>query len=245
MNLNLNGRCALVTGGSRGIGRAVVLGLARAGARVVACYQRDSEAVASLERELKQLGGDHHLVRADVTRPDEVAALADQCRDRLGGVDILVNNAGAVSHIPYEQLPLEEWQRVLDVNLTAVHLVTQTVLPLMGHGGAVVNVGSGSALVGLPQRAHYTASKAGLIGLGRSLCKELGPRGIRVNTVTPGLVDTDQAAHLTAEQRRRYEALTSLGRLAQPEDVADVVLFLASDLARYVSGATVNVDGGI
>ncbi|GAA3073053.1 hypothetical protein GCM10020000_67380 [Streptomyces olivoverticillatus] len=175
----------LVTGGTRGIGRAVVLALAEAGADVVTCHRQDGEAAESLARELKALPGDHHLVKADVGNPEDVARLVEECRTRFGTLDTIVNNAGVISHIPFAELPLEEWRRIVDANLTAPFLVTQKALPLLSPGASVVNIGSRVATVGLPLRAHYTASKAGVIGLSRSLAKELGPRGIRVNVVAP------------------------------------------------------------
>jgi 3-oxoacyl-[acyl-carrier protein] reductase len=240
---DLSGRRALVTGGSRGIGRGIALTLARAGADVVVCHRQPGEAVDSLVEELKLIGGAHHVVAADVTRAPDVARLVDECRERLGGLDILVNNAGAISHVPFPELTLAEWQRVVDTNLTAPFLVTQQALPLLGSGASVVNVGSRVATVGLPLRAHYTAAKAGLIGLTRSLCKELGPRGIRVNLVAPGVVETETS--LPPEIRQRYQAMTAVGRLGEPDEIGAVVLFLASDLSRYVTGEVINVDGGI
>src|SRR5207245_7824086 len=162
-----------------------------------------------------------------------------------GGIDIVINNAGGVSHAPIEQLEPDEWHRVMDTNLTAVYLVTKAALPRMGEGGSIVNITSAVAMRGMPGRTHYISSKAGLIGMTRALCKELGPRGIRVNAVAPGIIETDQAAGLTPEQRTRYANLAALARLGNPDDLANVVLFLASDLSRFVSGVTLNVDGGI
>lgn len=245
MDLGLQGRRALVTGGSRGMGREIVLGLARGGAQVVACYRNPGGAVDSLARELKELGDEHLLVQADVSADGEAARLVEHAAGRLGGIDVLVNNAGAISHVPYAELTVAEWNRVVTTNLTATHLVIQQALPHLGKGASIVNIGSAVATVGLPLRAHYTASKAALIGLSRTLAKELGPRGIRVNLVAPGVIETDQAAGLSPQQRGRYEAMISLGRLGAAADVADVVLFLASDLARYVTGTTLTVDGGI
>lgn len=242
--IRLHGKRALVTGGSRGIGRAITRALVRRGARVVACHREDNEAAATLAQELRNREAGQ-VVRADVTSADDVERLVEQCDLFLGGLDIVVNNAGAMSQVPLTELTLAEWQRVLDVNLTGVYLVVRAALPLLAPGASVVNVGSGLATVGMAGRTHYTASKAGLLGLTRSLCKELGPRGIRVNTVAPGVVETDLAAGLTPEQRRRYESLVALGRLGQTNDIADVVVFLVSDLARFVSGVTLNVDGGI
>jgi 3-oxoacyl-[acyl-carrier protein] reductase len=184
-------------------------------------------------------------VQADVTSPDDVAELIGRCAETLGGLDVIVNNAGAMSHIPYADLEPTEWHRMLDTNLTAIYLVCRAALPLLADGSSIVNIGSGLATVGMPARAHYTASKAGVIGLTRSLCKELGPRGIRVNTVSPGIVETDLVSRLTPEQRAQYSRLSASGRLGRPDDLADVVLFLASDLARFVNGVNLPVDGGI
>jgi 3-oxoacyl-[acyl-carrier protein] reductase len=241
--IDLSGRKALVTGGTRGIGREITLALARAGADVLACYRTDGEHVAQLSRDLKIAGGDHHLVRADIADPAEVRTLVQECGDRFGRLDVVVNNAGVISHEPFERLAVDEWRRVLDTNLTGAYLVTQAALSLMDGGGSIVNIGSRVATVGIPLRAHYTAAKAGMIGLTRSLCKELGPRGIRVNLVAPGVVATELA--LSDEVRARYEGMTALRRLGAPRDIAAVVCFLASDLAGYVTGETINVDGGI
>ncbi|MFC3997684.1 SDR family NAD(P)-dependent oxidoreductase [Nocardiopsis sediminis] len=249
MALQITGKNALVTGGSRGIGRAIALTLARAGANVVACHRRDGDAVDSLARELKGIPGDHHVIRADVTDPAQVAHLVEECRTRLGGLDVVVNNAGVISHVPYADLPEDEWHRVIDTHLTGAFTVIQKALPLLGEGASIVNIGSRVATVGIPTRAHYTAAKAGLVGLSRSLCKELGGKGIRVNVVEPGVIETEEAAKLPPEKyaqlQARYQALTSLGRLGAPDEIGDVVLFLASDLSRYVTGATIPVDGGI
>ena len=243
--LGLRGKRALVTGGSRGIGRAISLALADEGASVVACYARRSAASEELAGAFEARGNGSRAVQADVSDERSVAALVDGVQERLGGIDVLVNNAGVVSHRPFDKLDRAEWQRVLDVNLTGMYLVTQAAVPLMGPGASIVNVASAVALVGMPARAHYTASKSGVLGLTRSLCKELGPRGIRVNAISPGIVETDQVGHLTDEQRSRYENLAALKRLGAPTDVAGVALFLAGDLARFVSGVTINVDGGI
>ncbi|GGQ19468.1 SDR family NAD(P)-dependent oxidoreductase [Streptosporangium pseudovulgare] len=241
--ISLAGKKVLVTGGTRGIGRGVVLALARAGADVLTCYRNESEHVGTLERELKAIGGDHHVVRADVGSPEEIDRLIGECRTRLGRLDVVVNNAGVISHVPFADLPVEEWHRVVDTNLTAAYLVTQKALPLFGESASVVNVGSRVATVGIPLRAHYTAAKAGLAGLCRSLAKELGPRGIRVNVVAPGVIATE--AELSPEVLARYRQMTAVRRLGRTEEIANTVLFLASDLAGYITGETVNVDGGI
>ncbi|QNP69670.1 SDR family oxidoreductase [Streptomyces roseirectus] len=249
MELALRGKKALVTGGTRGVGRGIVLALARAGMDVVTCYQNDSEHVASLEAALKETGGDHHVLRADLSQAAEIAGLLEQVRERYGRLDLVVNNAGTISHVPYADLPLEEWQRILTTNVTGAHLVIQHALPLLGEGSSVVSIGSRSIDAGIPLRAHYTMTKAALVGLNRSLAKEFGPKGIRFNVLALGVIETENFHNLPEEQRtlmlQRYSAKTALGRLGTPEEVAGAVLWLASDLSRYVTGNVIGVDGGI
>jgi 3-oxoacyl-[acyl-carrier protein] reductase len=249
MMLELVGKNALVTGGTKGIGRGVVLSLAKAGANVITCYRTQNEAAESLARELKDIGGDHHLIQADVSSPADVERLIEEARNRLGSLNILVNNAGVISHVPFAELPIEEWQRVLDNNLTGVFLVIQKALPLLGEGASVITIGSRAAVAGIPLRSHYTASKAGLIGLTRSLAKELGKRGIRVNLVAPGVIDNDTDGTMTDDERemyaKRYQHMVALSRFGMPEEIAGAVLFLGSRLSTYITGETIHVDGGM
>jgi glucose 1-dehydrogenase/3-oxoacyl-[acyl-carrier protein] reductase len=245
MFTDLAGKRALVTGGTRGIGRAVALGLARAGAHVVVSHQRESEAAESLRRELKETAGNHLVMIADAADPAALAELLEATGEHLGGLDIVVNNVGTINHVPYDQLSFEDWNQVLTTNLTATHLVTQGALPLLGSSGSVINVGSGAGVVGVPLRAHYTAAKTGLIGLTRSLSKELGVKGIRVNLVTPGVTETDHATGMPDTVRAMYTNRIPLGRLGNAEEIANVVLFLASDVSSYVNGANFAADGGI
>jgi 3-oxoacyl-[acyl-carrier protein] reductase len=241
----LAGKRVLVTGGTKGIGRATVLGFARAGAGVVAVHGSPSEDAESLARELKEIGGQFRLVRADVTSGTDVAEIAAACKETLGGLDGVVNNVGVDGHVTFGDMSEPEWHRVVDHNVTSAYLVTQAVLDLLADGGSVVNVGSSVALRGRVLGVHYTASKAALIGFTRALCKELGPRGIRVNTVAPGLTETEPGAGLPPAAVERIVGMTALGRICQPEDVAGVVLFLVGDTSRYISGVTLNVDGGV
>ncbi|WP_416967588.1 SDR family NAD(P)-dependent oxidoreductase [Streptomyces sp. 4F14] len=249
MDLALDGKKALVTGGTRGVGRGIVLALARAGVDVITCYRNDSDHVASLEAELKETGGDHHVLRADLARPAEIAALLEQAKERYGHLDLVVNNAGTISHVPYQDLALEEWQRILNTNVTGAHLVVQHALPLLSEGSSVVSIGSRSIDAGIPLRAHYTMTKAALVGLNRSLAKEFGPQGIRFNVLALGVIETENFHAMPEEQRtlmtQRYSAKTALGRLGTPDEVAGAVLWLASDLSRYVTGNVIGVDGGI
>lgn len=245
MDVDLSGKCTVVTGGSRGIGRGIALAFAEHGASVVACYINESDASRSLGEELAASSGKGYVAQGDVTDEAAVRKIVDEAAERFGHIDVVVNNAGAVSHTMLADMELDEWRRVLDTNLTSMYLVTRAAVEKMPSGGSIINVGSGVATVGMPARTHYTASKAGVTGFTRSLCKELGGRGIRANNINPGIIETDQVAGLTPEHRVRYEAMAALGRLGQPEDIAAVAVFLASDMSRFVSGATIAVDGGI
>jgi 3-oxoacyl-[acyl-carrier protein] reductase len=245
IDLGLRGKRALVTGGSRGIGRSIVLGLAHQGVSVAACYNRESEAVASLRNELKELENGSYLAQADVADPESVESLVAGARERFERIDILVNNAGVVSHATIDDLDLDEWRRIIDTNLTGIYLVTKAALNSMPAGGSIINITSAVGLRGMVGRTHYTASKTGVIGFTRSLCKEVGPRGIRANAIAPGIIETDQTSELTEEGRARYEKLTALTRLGEADEIAGATLFFASDLSSYVSGVTLNVDGGI
>ncbi len=245
MDLDLGGKRALVTGGSRGIGRAIVLGLAQGGARVAACYNRESEDVERLRGELGEIDGESYLTQADISDPASVERFVAEANEQFGGIDILINNAGVVSHRMLDQLELDEWHRVIDTNLTAVYLLAKAAVPLMSDGGSIVNITSAVAMRGMPGRTHYISSKAGVIGMTRALCKEVGRRGIRVNALAPGIIETDQTSDLDEAGRQRYAGLAALNRLGGPEEIADVVLFLASPHASFVSGVTLNVDGGI
>ncbi|MET9713661.1 SDR family NAD(P)-dependent oxidoreductase [Nocardiopsis alba] len=249
MELDLSGKKTLVTGGTRGIGKGIVLALARAGADVVTCYRGDEEAAELTRAELAETGGKHLVLQADVTDAEDVANLVARAREHHGALDTVICNAGTISHIPYRELPVDEWTRVIDTNLTAVHRVIQSSLDALAPEASIVVVGSRAAAAGVPLRAHYTAAKAGLSGLVRSLAKELGPEQIRVNLVSPGIIRTEEFAKLPKEKadamQERYGRLTALGRLGEPRDVGGPVLFLASDLSRYITGETLIVSGGI
>jgi 3-oxoacyl-[acyl-carrier protein] reductase len=249
MNLTLTGKHALVTGGSRGIGRAVALTLARSGASVLTCHQNPSPQADQLANELKKIDGDHHLLQADVNDPGDVDRLVEEAKNRYGSLDIVVHNAGVISHIPLPELELAEWRRVLDTSLTAAFTVVQKTLPLYSERSSVILIGSRAAAHGIPLRSHYTAAKAGLEGFARSAAKELGAQGVRINVIAPGVIDSDDTKAIPAERRAqlvaRYSAMTAIGRLGKTEEIAGAALFLASDLSSYVTGQTVNVDGGI
>ncbi len=242
---DLKGKRVLVTGGTRGIGRASVLAFARAGARVITCHHTDGETAVRFEKELAELGDRHVVVQADVTRPDEVARLADVTAEEFGGLDVLVNNVGVDGQVAFGELTDDEWERVIDHNVTGTYRVTRAVVDLLTDGASVVNLGSSVALRGRAFGVHYTTSKAALIGFTRALCKELGPRGIRVNAVAPGLTETEPGAGMPPAVVDRIVGMTALGRICQPDDVANAVLFLACAGSSYISGVTLNVDGGV
>ncbi|HEX6345795.1 SDR family NAD(P)-dependent oxidoreductase [Umezawaea sp.] len=245
MRLDLTGKRVVVTGGTKGIGRRVVTAFAEAGASVLTCYRGDETTAAGLLLELKEIGGDHHVVRADMSVRADVEELVAEAHRHLGGIDTLVSNAATVSHHPVVELTDEVWQHTLTTNLTGPFTLVRSALPLLSEGSSIIVVGSRVAQAGMPAAAHYVASKAGLTGLVRALCKELGPAGIRTNLVAPGIIETEATAALPADRRCAYEAKSSLGRLGSVDEVAGAVLFLASDLAGYVTGETLNVDGGV
>ncbi|MFE0021561.1 SDR family NAD(P)-dependent oxidoreductase [Amycolatopsis sp. NPDC059021] len=245
MDQGLANKRVLVTGGTKGIGRAVTLAFARAGAATIVGYRADEDAAKRLAAELDEAGGRYTLVRSDVTSAEGAATLAKAVAGEFGQLDVLVNNVGVDGPTPFGELGFGEWQRVLDHNVTTTYLVTHAVRELLANGASVVNVGSSVALRGRAAGVHYGASKAALIGLTRSLCKELGERQVRVNVVAPGLTETEPGAGLPPQAVERIVGMTALGRICQPEDVAGAVLFLAGDTSRYVSGAVLNVDGGV
>ncbi|RAJ61637.1 glucose 1-dehydrogenase/3-oxoacyl-[acyl-carrier protein] reductase [Streptomyces sp. Amel2xB2] len=244
-SLGLAGKRALVTGGTRGVGRATSLVLARSGARVVACYRGDEEAAKRLENELGWDAARHRTLRADLFTPAGRAAAADACRELYGDIDVLVNNMGTYAPQPFAELSDEDVAQCLDENLTAHVQLTRTVLPLLADGASVVNVGAGMAERGRPGHVHFTAAKAGLAGFVRSLSKELGDRAVRVNTVAPGVVETERGIDLPPHVREGLLSAIPLRRFGTAADVARTVAFLASDSASFVNGLTLRVDGGI
>ncbi|HQL89153.1 MAG TPA: 3-oxoacyl-[acyl-carrier-protein] reductase [Syntrophales bacterium] len=245
--MRLQDKVALVTGGSRGIGRAVSVRLAAAGAFVCVNYARNEEAARETLRLIGRAGGDGKTVRFDVADDGETAgAIVALIRER-GRIDILVNNAGESRDGLLVRMKDRDWDRVMDTNLKgAFHCCRAVARAMMKQrGGRIINVSSVVALAGNAGQANYGASKAGLIGLTKSLARELAPRGICVNAVAPGLIDTDMTSALTEEQRQRVLGEIPLCRLGTPDDVAGVVLFLASDEAGYITGQVIGVNGGL
>jgi 3-oxoacyl-[acyl-carrier protein] reductase len=239
-------RVAIVTGGSRGIGRAICASLARAGARVVVNYRsRASEAAAVVEG-LAAAGVTALAIQADVRRPQEVEAMVSQILERFGRIDILVNNAGVARDGLLPAMPWEDWRQVIETNLDAVFLCTKAVARpmLLRRHGRIINISSiVSERRGIGQ-CNYAAAKGGLNAMTRALARELAPRGITVNAVAPGPILTDMTRSSLEGLPRRDPRLPLVGRLGVPEDVAAVVAFLASDAARFVTGEVIHVNGG-
>ena len=240
-------RVALVTGASRGIGRAVACGLAADGFDLALVYAGNADAVAEAVAACEAAGATARAYRCDVSNADEVKATVDAVLADFGSVWALVNNAGITRDTLLARMKDEDFARVLDVNLTgAFNTMRALTRPLMRQrGGRIVNISSVVGLMGNAGQANYAASKAGLIGLTKSVARELAPRGVTVNAVAPGFVRTDMTAALPEQVVERYEGQIPLGRLADPEEVAGVVCFLVSDAAAYVTGEVIRVDGGM
>jgi L-rhamnose 1-dehydrogenase len=246
--MDLTTKSALVTGGSRGIGRAICLRLAQAGSAVAVNYHETEPS--DLLAEIEAAGGRAIAVKADVARKPEVDAMVAAVVAAFGGLDILVNNAGICPFHEFLDLPEELWDRVQDVNLKGVFLCSQAAAKVMvgqGRGGRIVSVSSISALVGGAQQTHYTPTKAGIHSFMQSLAIVLGPHGITCNSVLPGTIATDiNKEDLSDPDKRAYmERRIPVGRLGVPADIAGPVAFLASDEAAYVTGAALLVDGGL
>lgn len=246
--LDFAGRTVVVTGAGSGIGMGIALRFAQAGANVVVNYRASAAGAAAVAESIKAMGGDAVSVQANVTREADVADLVAAAVDRFGALDVMVNNAGIYPRHPLIEMNADAWDDVVDANLRSAFLCTQAAARQMiasGAGGAIVNVASIEAENPAPDHSHYVAAKGGLVMYGMAAAGELGRYGIRVNTVSPGLIWQQGLEEAWPEGVESYLAAVPLGRLGLADDVADACLFLASPAARWISGANLRVDGGV
>ena len=243
----LEGKVALVTGGSRGIGRAIALKLAGEGAAVAINYAGNAKAAEEVKASIEAAGGKAMVVQADVSSAEAVDAMVEAVVNELGGIDILVNNAGITRDGLLMRMKEADWDAVINTNLKGVFYCTKAVSKLMmkKRSGRIVNMASVVGLTGNAGQANYAAAKSGVIGFSKSMAKELASRGITVNMVAPGYIETDMTAVLSDKVREAMISTVPLARAGQAEDVAGAVLFLVSDCASYVTGQVINVDGGM
>jgi 3-oxoacyl-[acyl-carrier protein] reductase len=245
--VNLDNKVALVTGGSRGIGRAIALDLAQRGARVVVNYHQNEKAAAEVVTAIQADGGEAVAVQADVGDFEQAKELITTTLDTFGQIDILVNNAGTTRDQLLMLMKEDDWDTVVRINLKGVFNCCKAAARSMmrKRQGRIINVSSVSGIAGQGGQTNYAASKAGVIGFTKSLAKELGPRGITVNCVAPGFIPTDLTADLPDDIRQQAIELTPLRRMGRPEEIAYAVAFLASDEAAFITGEVLTVDGGL
>ncbi len=244
--IDLSGKTALITGGGQGLGAAMCRTFAQAGANVVVNYFNDPEGVNRVRAEETVDGLGHGAVamEADVRNAEQIEGMIDNVIERFGSLDILVNNAGILRDKTIKKMTPHQWQAVIDTNLTGVFNTCHAVAERLADGGRIVNLASIAAFVGFFGQANYAAAKAGVVGLTKVLSREMAKRRITVNAVAPGVILTEMGKSIPDEVREEMFKQIPLARFGEPEEIAQVVLFLASDMASYVSGQTVHVNGG-
>ncbi len=246
---SLKGKKALITGASRGIGRGIALALAEQGADVAINYHSKVTEAEAVVAEIKKMGRQAFSVQADVSKSPEVEKMFATIKERWGRLNILVNNAGIVQFAPFEELTEEQWDKLLDVNLKGQFLCGQQAAKLMGQGGRIINIASiasGGLGVAFANISHYTASKGGVVALTENMALDLAKKGINVNAIAPGVIQTDMTKEMLKDEKQKQGLLMRIpkGRPGKPEDIGAAAAFLASDEADYITGTTLYVDGG-
>ena len=243
--MKLQNKVALVTGASRGMGRAIALLFAQEGAKVVVNYLKSQEKAAHVVAEIKKAGSEAIAIKADVSDEAQVKQMVRQAVERLGKIDILVNNAGIVFDIPYMEKTVDQWNKTLGTNLIGGFLTSKYCAPYMGKGGRIINISSTNGIYSMhPESADYDASKAGVIAMTKGLAKEMASKGILVNSIAPGWINTEMNKDLPPDFIKAENERIWLKRFGEPEEIAKAALFLASDDSSYVNGTVLVVDGG-
>jgi len=246
---DLKGKKALVTGSSRGIGRGIALALAKQGADVAINYRSEKKEAEKVISEIKKMKRDAFVAQADVSSVDEVIRMFSEVKKHWGNLDILVNNAGIVAYADFESMTEEEWDKIMDVNLKGQFLCSREAVKLMGKGGRIINIASiasGGVGVGFSRIAHYTASKGGVVALTENMALDLAAKGINVNAIAPGIIETDMTKDMLGDEKAKAGLMARIpkGRVGKPKDIGAAAAFLASDEADYVTGIVLYVDGG-
>jgi 3-oxoacyl-[acyl-carrier protein] reductase len=247
MDFNLKGKIALVTGGSRGIGRETCLLLAQAGAEVIINYNRSKDQAESLLEQITKEGGSAEVFQTDISNPEEVQRLFEHVRKKFNRLDILVNNAGIIKDNLLLSTELSDWDKVLDLNLRGAFLCTRYAAEIMltNHSGKIINISSTGAIRGGRGQANYAASKGGLAAFTRACAVELAGKGIQVNAVLPGMIVTGMSSRVRKRVGEEILDKIPCGRFGEPKDVAYLILFLASNMSDYITGQAIPVDGGL
>lgn len=245
--MQLKGKTAVVTGGSRGIGKAIALQLAAKGANVVVNYTSSREAALAVVDEIEAMGVSGKAVKADVSKGEEVENLVNEVLNTFGSIDILVNNAGIARDNLIIRMTEQEFDEVINTNLKGAFICTKSIARVMikQKSGKIINVSSVVGIIGNAGQSNYAAAKAGLIGFTKSMAKELAKRGINVNAVAPGFIETDMTSKLPEKVKEEFQKNIPLMRAGKPEDIAKVVLFLASEYSDYITGQVIHIDGGM
>ena len=247
MNIDLSGIIALVTGGARGIGRETSLVLSEAGATIIINYKRSSEKAEEIRKIINERKRECCIFKADISDPEETTRLFDHIRDQYGKIDILINNAGIIKDNLLLSMRISEWDKVLDTNLKGAFLCTQKAAEMMivKHSGKIINISSIVSLKAGRGQSNYAASKGGLVSFTRACAVELAGKGIQVNAVLPGMIKTDMTRRTLKRAGDQVIGMIPAGRLGEPSDVANLIAFLASDRADYITGQAILIDGGM